>query len=405
MQRFYTNIFEEHFKENRQMLFVMGPKQVGKTTTSKFVLEKWGNGFYFNWDKLTDRAKILEGNHKIAVEIGLDQLTEKKPLIIFDEIHKYPEWKNYLKGFYDSYSHQTKIIVTGSARLNIFKKGGDSLMGRYFYYRYHPLTVAEIIDPITIPSSELRLSPQPIEEDSYQALLKYGGFPDPYLKNNSRFSNRWKTIRFEQLFEEDIRDLAKVQEIGQMEVLAELLRHQVGQLVSYESLAKKVRVSSPTIRRWLEILKSFYYCFEVRPYSENVTRSLLKEPKYYLWDWSFCEENGNRFENVIASHLHKAVHFWTDFGLGDYRLNFLRDKDKREVDFLITKNGRPWMLVEAKSSDNKHLSPFLHYFQKLTGAPYAFQVVGDMHYVNKSCFETPHKPLIVPSRTFLSQLV
>ena len=404
MRRFYTKIFEEHFKEHRQMLFVMGPRQAGKTTTSLMVKEDWGAGYYFNWDQLADRTKILAGSEAIAREIGLDQLSEQVPLIIFDEIHKYPEWKNFLKGFYDSYPDQVKIIVTGSARLNVFKKGGDSLMGRYFYYRFHPLTVAEIIEPETIPSSEFRPFPQSIDEDKLNALLNFGGFPDPFLKDNKRFSNRWKSLRLEQLFEEDILTLSRVQEIGQMEVLAELIRLQAGQLISNESLAKKVRVSSPTIRNWLEILKSFYYCFEVKPYSKNIARSLIKEPKYYLWDWSLCEENGGRIENFIAAHLHKAVHFWTDYGFGDYHLNFLRDKEKREVDFVIVKDGSPWMLVEVKSSNNKNISPSLAYFQEMTRAPYAFQVVLDMPFVNKSCFEIKNKPVIVPARTFLSSL-
>jgi len=405
MRRFYTEVFESNFKENRQMLFVMGPRQVGKTTTSLAVKDLWGNGFYFNWDKKADRAKILEGSDAIANEIGLHQVLEKQPLVIFDEIHKYFDWKNFLKEFYDSYPNQAKILVTGSARLDVFKKGSDSLMGRYFHYRYHPLSVAEIAHPECVPISEIRPSPQAIKEDQFQALYEQGGFPDPFLKNDVRFSNRWKNLRFQQLFEEDIRDLARIQEIKQMELLAELLRQQIGQLVSYESFAKKVKVSSPTIRHWFEVLKSFYYCFEVRPFSKNITRSLLKEPKYYLWDWSFCEGNGSRFENLIASHLLKAVHFWNDSGLGAYELNFLRDKEKREVDFVVVKNGDPWILVEAKCADSKHISPSLYYFQELTKAPYAFQVVLDMPYVNKSCFESIGKPLIVPARTLLSQLV
>lgn len=404
MKRLYTKLVEEDLEENRQMLFLMGPRQVGKTTTALVVKEEYGNAFYFNWDKLSDRMKILEGSDAIAQAIGLHELMEKPPLVIFDEIHKYPDWKNFLKGFYDTYPHQVKIIVTGSARLDVFKKGGDSLMGRYFYYRYHPLSIREIIDPDSIPKAEFR-DPSPIKEETFQSLLKYGGFPDPFLKSNSRFSNRWKSLRTQQLFEEDIRDLARIQEINQMEVLAEILRHQIGQLVSYETLAKKVQVSSPTIKHWIKILKSFYYCFEVRPFSKNITRSLIKEPKYYLWDWSFCSDDGSRAENFIASHLHKAVQFWTDFGLGDYQLCFLRDKEKREVDFIITKNNKPWMLVEAKNGDNKGISPTLKYFQEITKAPYAFQVVLDMPYVNKSCFETTHRPLKVPARTFLSQLI
>jgi uncharacterized protein len=405
MKRLYTKIFEEHLEKNRQMLFIMGPRQVGKTNTSLAIKDDWEGGFYFNWDRLTDREKILRGSDAIAEEVGINQLIEKPPLVIFDEIHKYPNWKIFLKGLYDSYPDQMKIVVTGSARLDVFKVGGDSLMGRYFHYRFHPLSVAEIINPENLSASELHLSPSPIPEDQFQSLLKNGGFPDPFLKNNARFSLRWKKLRLQQLFREDIRDLSSIQEIGQMELLAELLRHQIGQLVTFESLAKKVRVSGPTIRRWIEILKSFYYCFEVKPYFANITRSLIKEPKYYLWDWSLCNTPGSLAENLIASHLHKAVHFWNDCGLGDYRLNFIRDKDKREVDFLIIKNGYPWILVEVKNSNNKEISSPLYYFQEMTKAPYAFQVVLDLPYVNKSCFELINKPIIVPARTFLSQLV
>lgn len=195
-------------------------------------------------------------------------------------------------------------------------------MGRYFYYRFHPLTVGELAHPTEIPSTEWRPSPKLIDDDSFKSLFDFGGFPDPFLHRNSRFSNRWKGLRLEQLFDEEVRSLTRVQELGQMEVLAEVLREQVGQLVSYESLAKKIRVSSPTIRNWIEILKSLFFCFEIRPYYENITRSLLKEPKYYLWDWSFCDNQGARVENFVASHLLKSVHFWTDSGLGDYRLRF-----------------------------------------------------------------------------------
>lgn len=405
MKRLYTAVIEDHFRRNRQMLFLMGPRQVGKTTTSLAVKEDFGNGAYFNWDRLSDRTKILKGSDYIAEECGLNQISDEPPVVIFDEIHKYSEWKIFLKGLYDAYPSKARIIVTGSARLDVFKKGGDSLMGRYFYYRFHPLTVAEIIDPNAISSSELHLQPKEIAEDTFLALMHFGGFPDPFLKNDPRFFNRWKSLRLQQLFQEDIRDLTRVQEISQIEVLAELIRYQIGQLTSYESLAKKVRVSSPTIRNWIEVLKSFYYCFEVRPYSDNITRSLLKEPKFYLWDWSLCEDEGSRFENFVASHLHKAIHFWTDSGLGNYQLNFIRDKDKREVDFIILKDNKPWILIEVKSSDHKRISPSLHIFQEMTKAPFAFQISLNAPFVKRSCFENQGKPLIVPARAFLSQLV
>lgn len=341
MQRIYTHVFEKHLKNYRQMVFVMGPRQVGKTTTGLVIKNTWGEGRDYNWDKRIDRTKILKGPEIIAEEMKLHELKKSEPIVLFDEIHKYEDWKNFLKGFYDGYSDQVKIIVTGSARLNVFKRGGDSLMGRYFYYHFHPLSVAEIIDPTNISEEEIHSIPRPINEDDFQSLLKFGGFPDPFLRRDMRFSRRWKNLRFQQLFEEDIRDQTRIQEIAQMEVLAELLRHRIGELISYESLASQVKVTGPTIRNWLDVFKSFYYCFEVRPYSKNIARSLIKEPKYYLWDWSLCEKGGAYVENFVASHLLKAINFWNDTGLGEYRLNFLRDKDQREVDFIIIKDDQP----------------------------------------------------------------
>ena len=275
-------------------------------------------------------------------------------------------------------------------------------MGRYLRYRCHPLSVGEILHP-TLPTQEIR-PPGLLEEELFLKLLNYGGFPDPFLKGSKRFWNQWKGLRAEQLFREDLRDLTRIQEVAQLEVLAELLRHQSGQLTSYEALAKKVRVSPNTIRSWLEALRAFYYCFELRPWSKNITRSLIKEPKYYLWDWSLCENDGARAENFIASHLLKAVHFWTDYGFGDFHLYFLRDKEKREVDFIVTKNQKPWMLVEVKRSENKGLSSSLLHFQAQTGAPYAFQVAVEMNYVDSDCFAA-EVPQVVPARTFLSQLI
>jgi len=276
-------------------------------------------------------------------------------------------------------------------------------MGRYFLYRFHPISVAEIATP-TVPKNEFRPVPKQISEKQFQALWEFGGYPDPFLKANKRFFNRWSALRFQQLFQEDIRDLTKIQELKSLETLAQLLKLQVGQQTSYDSLAKKVRVSGHTIRQWIETLRSLYYCFEVRPWSENIARALIKEPKYFLWDWSGIEDPGARAENFVASHLLKAVHFWTDSGLGKYQLNYIRDKDQREVDFVVTRNEKPWFLVEVKVSDNKGFSPSLSYFQKATGAEHAFQVVINLPFVNKNCF-LEKNPIIVPARTFLSQLI
>jgi len=402
MKRLYLSAVLQHIQENRQMLFLMGARQVGKTTTCLALADKYTH-FYFTWDDPNDRNLILNGPRDVGQAIGLDTLLKSKPVVVFDEIHKYPDWKGFLKGFYDIFSDKVHILVTGSARLDIYKKGGDSLMGRYFLYHFHPLSIAEIITP-TLPKSEIRPTPKEISEKQFHSLWEFGGYPDPFLKNNRRFFNRWSNLRFHQLFQEDIRDLTKIQELKSLEILANLLKFQVGKQTSLDSLAKKVRVSGHTIRHWIETLRSLYYCFEVRPWSKNIARALTKEPKYFLWDWSQVENLEDRAENFIASHLLKAVHFWTDSGLGVYELYYIRDKEQREVDFLVTKNEKPWFLVEAKLSDNKGISASLNYFQELTKAEHAFQVVIDLPFVKKNCFlET--KPIIVPAKTFLSQLI
>lgn len=403
MKRLYYAAIMEHLHDNRQMLFLMGPRQVGKTTTCRTLCEIFSQFFYFTWDDSSDRELILAGPKRISIEIGLAGLSDSKPVVVFDEIHKYPGWKDFLKGFYDGYSDRVHILVTGSARLDVYKKGGDSLMGRYFLYRFHPLSVGEVADPV-FPTTELRLQPIAIPEMDFFALWQFGGYPDPYLKATERFYNRWSNLRLQQLFQEDVRDLTRVQELKQIEVLANLLKLQVGQQTSYESLGKKVRVTGHTIRSWIETLNSLYYCFELRPWSKNISRALIKEPKYYLWDWSQVADEDAKAENFVASHLLKAVHFWTDTGFGLYDLYYIRDKEKREVDFLVTRNSEPWFLVEVKLSDNKTISPALSYFQKESGARHAFQVVINLPWVNRNCFEEI-RPVIVPARTFLSQLV
>jgi hypothetical protein len=383
------------------MIFLMGPRQAGKTTLSLDAAGERPSHFYFNWDNPSERLLFLEGGEAIAKQAGLHEIRAEKPVLVFDEIHKFGKWKNFLKGFFDLYEKKTRIIVTGSSRLDVYKRGGDSLMGRYFYYRIHPFSVAEIVSA-ELSEKEIR-PPRPIPENEWAALLEHGGFPEPFIQRSAAFSRRWKSIRREQLFREDIRDGTRIQELAQLELLAELLRSQAAQSMDYLSLSKKVGVSVDTIRRWVEVLKSFYYCFSLQPWSRNIARSLLKEPKIYLWDWSLVESEGHRHENLVASHLLKAVHFWTDLGLGEYSLHYLRTKDQDEVDFLVVKDKKPWFLVEVKSKA-KGLSSSLYRFQEETGAPHAFQAAFDLPFANKSCFEEKG-PILVPVRTLLSQLV
>ncbi len=402
MKRVYEIILEEHLAHNRQMIFLSGPRQVGKTTTSLEASSESPLHYYFNWDNEDHRTLIIEGPLAVAREARLEEVREVLPIIVFDEIHKYRNWKRFLKGFFDTYEKKCRILVTGSARLDVYKRDGDSLMGRYFLYRLHPLSVREITDP-SLPNKEIR-NPCEIASADYEALMTYSGFPEPYLKRSKAFFNHWKRLRIEQLFREDLRDLSRVQEISQIQLLAEILQEEASHALNHSTLAAKIKVSAPTLHRWIELLKNLYFCFTIQPWSKNLNRSLIKEPKIYLWNWALIEDVGARLENFVASHLYKAVQFWTDQGYGDYGLYYLRDKDKREVDFLVTKDRKPWFLVEAKASGHNGISRWLYYYQEKLKVPHAFQIGFDLPYVDQDCFKF-NEPVIVPAKTFLSQLV
>ena len=301
MKRIYEAALQEHIQSLRQMAFLTGPRQVGKTTSCRTLAD---NGHYINWDKQGDRAIILKGPDEVASFLQLHQLKHSKPIVVFDEIHKYSKWKNFLKGFFDEYGQGASVIVTGSSRLDVYKRGGQP-DGKIF-----PLPHAPLEPGRTHPYQSQRkggpISPTSAPETLDQ-LLAFGGFPEPFLKAQNRFSIRWKRLRGEQLVREDIRDLTRIQDIGQLEILMQSLTAQAGQLVNYTTLANRINASVDTIRRWLGTLQSFYFCFEVRPWSRNVAKSLRKQPKLYLWDWSLVSaEGGMRFENLVASHLLRA---------------------------------------------------------------------------------------------------
>jgi predicted AAA+ superfamily ATPase len=264
----------------------------------------------------------------------------------------------------------------------------------------HPLTVREIVNPST--KSEITIPPTPIETSRLNMLYTMGGFPEPYLREDSRFFTRWKRLRTEQLFEEDLRDISRITDVSRMKILASRLARSIGGTISYSNLSTDIMVSVDTIRRWIDVLESVYYCFRIRPYVKDVARSILKEPKIFLWDWALAESEGARTENFVASHLLKMAQFLNDGGYGEYGLFYLRDKDKREVDFVVTRDARPWFLVEVKSGDEP-ISPSLRHFQKKLGVPHAFQVTRNMPFITSDCF-AHSEPVKVPMTTFLSQL-
>jgi predicted AAA+ superfamily ATPase len=399
VRRLYDSILAEHLASHRQMALVSGPRQVGKTTTCRNQSQA-----YLNWDNTDDRQILLGGPLRLASYLGLDELRAQIPVALFDELHKHPRWKQLLKGFFDTYADQVRVIVTGSSRLDTYRRIGDSLMGRYFLYHMHPFSVAETITT-ELPNAENVIRPprQP-DEEAFAALWNYGGYPEPFLKRDPRFSRRWQALRNQQLLREDARDLTQIQQLDQLAMLVKLLAVRSGHQLIYSNLARDIQVGVETVKRWCDTLSSLHHGFLLKPWFTNVTRSLRKEPKWFLRDWAGIEDRGDRAETFIACHLLKAVEGWNDLGFGSFQLAYLRDKEKREVDFIVIRDGQPWFLAEVKHA-RESISESLRHFQNQTKAPFAFQVVIESDYIDADCFATPRAPLAVPARTFLSQLL
>jgi hypothetical protein len=395
LPRLYEAVLARHLRQHRQMAFVSGPRQVGKTTTCRAE-----SAAYLSWDDDRDRRLILTGPTAVALHLGLHVLREQPLVCCFDELHKNPRWKVFLKGLFDTWGERGRFVVTGSSRLDLYRRGGDSLMGRYLLYRMHPLSVGELLRH-TVPKRLIE-RPRRLAERDWTALLEHGGYPEPFLKRDRAFSHQWRRLRSAQLLREDVRELTRIHELAQLEHLGLLLDERSATSLVLSNLAGDVQVSVDTARRWVEALASLHFGFLVRPYFRNVAKALRKEPKWYLRDWSGCVDPGARAETLVACHMLKAVEVWQDLGLGDFELRYLRDKQKREVDFLVVRDRKPWFLVEVKRSDAT-LSPSLAHFQRETGAAHAFQVVVELAYVGADCF-SHDEPVVVPARTFLSQL-
>lgn len=355
---------------NEKMVFVGGARQVGKTSLARYIAENHFRSYdYLNWDYKKDRKNILQSQFKGDAEIAL-----------FDEIHKYKDWKNYLKGQFDKHKDDFKILVTGSARLDVYRKGGDSLMGRYFYYRLHPFTLAETLERENnfVPFEE-PVFPDSEKEaiEAFEVLLKFGGFPEPLLKQSEAGLRRWHNQRTERLVREDIRDLENIKDLSALQVLVDILPERTSSLLSVNSLREDLSVAHKTAAKWIDVLERFYYHFRIYPFSHKKIKSLKKEPKLYLWDWSEIGKNeGAKLENMVASHLLKLCHYMNDVDGYKTELHFLRDLEGREVDFLVTESGKPWFAVEVKSSF-REISKNLGYFGDRMDIPFLYQVVSE----------------------------
>ncbi len=362
-ERYLKNAIIDDLKD--KMVFIGGARQVGKTTLAKEIISKdFTSSTYYNWDYQPDRKKIISS-----------ELPGESELLIFDEIHKYKKWKNLIKGIYDTHKDKFKILVTGSARLNIYRKSGDSLQGRYHYYTLHAFSLAEIenISNQWQPLKEIEFKSQNYQS-ALDTLFNYGGFPETLIAQDTRVLRRWHNEKLERLFREDIRDVENIRDISSMKLLGDLLPAKAASTLSINNLREDLEISHRAITSWLNILESFYYHFRIYPYSSKLIRSIKKEPKIYLTDWSEVENEGARFENLVASHLLKFTNYLFERDGYKTGLFYLRNVDKKEVDFLVTVDNKPWFAVEVKLSETAP-SNNLSYFKERLHIPFNFQVV------------------------------
>ncbi|MBN1363338.1 MAG: ATP-binding protein [Syntrophaceae bacterium] len=352
MKRYLEKYIRSDLK--RKIVLLTGPRQTGKTTLSKMLASNFD---YFNYDNAEHRLGLMEKSWDRSRE-----------LVIFDELHKMKNWKSWLKGVYDTEKIPPSLIVTGSAKLDVYKKVGDSLAGRFFEYRLHPLDLKEI--KLILGANDLN--------GKLDKLLKLGGFPEPYLEGDEIYYNRWKRSHLDIILKQDLIDLENLRQITSIETLIELLKKKVGAPISYKSLAEDLQCSDKTVKRWLSVLETLYVIFKVPPYHKNISRSLLKAPKYYFYDTGqLPDDSGMKLENLVACALLKEIHFREDCFGEKRNLCYLRNKDGREIDFLVTKKGAPALMIEVKWSDGER-SPNFSFFEKNIKRVKKIQIVKEL---------------------------
>ena len=388
-RQLYRDIWKELARE-KAMIFMAGPRQAGKTTLAEMIADDYANTEYFNWDVTGNKARLIKD------PLFFEKMTRKdssRPLVVFDEIHKYANWKNYLKGVYDECRDRFNFLVSGSGRLDLYQKGGDSLAGRYYMFHLWPFTVGELAgrsarhsgaglasledsvssfvrDPLKLPEG-IGSEPRRI----WDRILNFSGFPEPYLSGRNATFRRWSDTYARQLIREDIRDISGLTRVEQIETLYALLPDRVGSPLSLNSLAEDLKVSPVTVGSWIAALERFFMVFRISPWTKNLKRAIHKEKKLYLLNVPLVEKAACRFENAVAMELFRAVSNWNDLGYGPFGLYYIRDKEKREVDFLLARENRPFVLIETKLSETD-ISPSLAAFQKILKVP-AVQLISE----------------------------
>jgi predicted AAA+ superfamily ATPase len=346
------------------MRFIAGPRQVGKTTLVKsFLKDRQLDELYFNWDLRETRDKYKKDHYFFETTLYDSKSEDSLPWLCHDEIHKMPKWKNILKDYFDKFENDCHFIITGSARLDWFKKSGDSLAGRYFLFKLFPLSLSEVVNRkwFEVSEKELEHAGTFIEkkisgihyyQEGMEQLLNFSGFPGPFAKANTRFHRRWRQDMVDRLIREDIKDLTKIIDTENIASLFQLIPERVGSPLSVNSLKEDLGISYNAVKNAISAMRLIYIIFFVPPYSKRISRTLKKEKKCYFYDWTRCADFAKRFENYVAVELKIMVELWNDMGLGEFDLFYVRTKDGKETDFLITRENIPWCLFEVKLKDS-----------------------------------------------------
>lgn len=369
MRRYLTHQVQEDLKT--KMVFVTGPRQVGKTTLARSL--PGAASAYLNWDIAAHRERIL----KRELPPGT--------LWIFDEIHKYRVWRGYLKGLFDGRPAKQRILVTGSARLDLYRRGGDSLQGRYHLLRLHPLTAKELGMQ---KSAELN------------DLLTLGGFPEPFFGGSQTGARRWSREYRNLLVREEVAGLERILDLGTLESLVLRLPELVGSPLSLNALREDLQVSHKTVAHWMEVLERLFGVFRLPPFGAPRIRAITKARKHYHFDWSLIPEEPQRFENLVASHLLKWVHFEQDTEGRDLELRYFRDTDGREVDFVIVEGRKPVLFVECKLGDQP-VDKGLRYLKARFPGTATWQVSAR----GTKDYQTPEGIRVAPAIKLLERLV
>lgn len=392
MKRIYESVLREHLRDRRQIAFLCGPRQCGKTEVAKVLADRC-----LSWDGASGRKLSSGGVGELAAACGLTGVPGRRETVVFDGIQKAPRWKALLAAFYERHGMQIHTIATGCVQPDS-AEGEETPCWRM--YRMHPLGVAELARPELL-LREIHF-PRPIPEADWEALWTHGGFPEPFLRRDKRFSASWRRLRRERLYRDDLRNLSRVADLDGIRLLGEWLRKHPGETVVSAPLAREFGVAETTVKIWTDLLERFFEGFLVRPWSAGIANPIKKAPKWYPADWAEVAGESKRFETMVAGHLLKAVHLWTDLGLGRYDLRYVRNKTGMEVDFLVSRNGIPWFLAETAIGGTSP-SDSLAAMQKATGAPHAFLIVRDLPYTESEAFSLPSLSP-VSARSFLSQL-